>query len=83
MVGFGGPGAVGRLRNTPCLGVEAKKPLEERTSGYSNRSFRISLGACCRWAQNESEAAGKETAERMSRESASKPLALATLTNKA
>ena len=31
----GGPGAVGRLWKTPCLGVEAEKLLEERTSGYS------------------------------------------------
>ena len=44
----GGPKAVGRSLNIPCLGVEAEKPSEERTSGYSNRSFRISLGACCR-----------------------------------
>ena len=79
----GGPGAVGRSWNTPCLGVEAEKPSEERTSGYSDRSFRISLGACCRCAQNGSEAAGEETVERTSRESASKTLALAMSTNKA
>ena len=35
----GGLGAVGRLWNTPCLGVEAKKPSEERTSGYSRQEF--------------------------------------------
>ena len=62
----------------PCLGVEAKKPWEERKSGYSNRSFRISLGARCRCAQNGSEAAGEEMAERTSREYASKTLALGT-----
>ena len=47
----GGPGALGRSWKTSCLGVEAKKPLEERTSGYSYRSFRISLGACFRCAR--------------------------------
>ena len=55
----GGPGAVGRLRKTLCLGVEAEKPLEERKSRYSNRGFRISLGACCRcvhsWRRNGRE----------------------------
>ena len=76
----GGPGTVGRSWETPCLGVEAKKTLEKRKSGYSDRSFRISLGA---WAHNRSEAAGEETAERTSRVSASKTLALATSINKA
>ena len=47
------------------------------------RSFWISLGVCCRFAQNGSEAAGEETAERTSRESASKTLALTTSTSKA
>ena len=44
-VGFGkkgGPGTVGRSWNTPYLGVEAGKLLGERTSGYSEMSFRIS-----------------------------------------
>ena len=73
---------MGRLWKTPLV-VEAEKPSEERTSGYFDRSFWISLGACCRWAQNGSEAAGEETAEKKSRESAYKTLALATSTNKA
>ena len=72
----GGPEAVGRSGKTPCLGVEAEKPSEERTSGYSDRSFRISLGARCRCVQN-----GEETAERTSRESVFKTLALAKSTN--
>ena len=79
----GGPGAVGRLWNTPWLGVETKNPSEERTSGYYDRSFRISLGVCCRCAQNGSKAAGEERLERTSRESASKTLALATSTSQA
>ena len=78
----GGPGTVGRSWKTPCLVVEAENPSEERTSEYSDSSFRISQGACWRWMQNGSEAAGEETAERTSRESASKTLALATSTNK-
>ena len=47
----GGPGTVGRSWKTPCFGVEAEKPSEERTSGYSERSFLISLGAAWRFAQ--------------------------------
>ena len=42
---LGGPGTVGMFWKTPCFGLEAEKPLEERTSGYSDRSFWISLRA--------------------------------------
>ena len=84
-VGFGkkgGPGTVGRSWNTPYLGVEAGKLLGERTSGYSEMSFRISLGAVWRWGQNRSKAEGEGTVERTSRESESSTQAPATSTNK-
>ena len=71
-----------RFWKTSCLGVEAEKSSKEGTSGSSNRILQISLGACCRWAQDSTEAAGEETAERTSRESVSKTLAQAKLTNK-
>ena len=49
--------------------------LEERKLGYSEKSFRISLWVCWRWVHNRSEEAGEETAESISRDSASKTLA--------
>ena len=67
MANTGGPGIVGRSWKTPCYEVEAKQPLEERTSGYSKRSFLISHGAVWRCAQNGFKAEGEETAERTSR----------------
>ena len=78
-----GPGNVRRSWNTQCLGVEAEKPSQERTLGYSEGSFRISLGTVWKRAQNGSEAEGEGTAERTSRESASRTQTLATSTNKA
>ena len=55
-----------------CLRVQAENPSEDRTSGYSEKSFLISLRAVWRGAQKGSEAEGEEMVERTSRESASK-----------
>jgi len=40
----GGPGDVGTVWQTGCLGSVVKKPLEETTSGYSDRRLRNSSG---------------------------------------
>ena len=63
--------------------MEAEKPLEERTSGYSKRSFLISLGAAWRCAKKGSAEEGEDMAERTSREVASSTQALSTSTRRA
>ena len=65
------------------LQEEAEKPSEERMSGYSERSFLISLEAIWRCAQKGSAAEADEMAESTSRESASKTQDLATSTRRA